>query len=191
MAMDGLFQDEPDEDSPAGLFDEEPNEDAKLFMDALEEAPTSSRPAAANSAAPRPLGQEQDEREPQLFGIEFDESDSGNSAESDVGYHGDCEEVPEGSKSIVELSFSTISQFLATQLAVGSGVSSTASAQPSKKRRCYDNSRRELKALQRKKHLPHTVEKRARNHSVPWLTTMVLPDIERITTCRGRFWGGR
>lgn len=146
--MGDLFQDEPDEASPASPFGREHAEQSVLFMDEADEDVNSiQRRTERKSLSTGPVLHEPNERESQLFGDEPNESD-------DDDTDSDLEKVPDGdinqgSKSLVELSFSTISQFLSTQLARASA-SGTASSQPARKKRCYDNSKRAAAAEQRK-----------------------------------------
>ena len=150
----GIFQDEPDEDSSPTAFQTEKEDAASLFQDEVEERPPTS---AASSRGPhsskdlRVLGEEPDERsrlETNLFGDEGDEetSDSSNSA-----YLADCEnDCPKDQQQLVlqqvQLSFSTLNKFLATQLGF-----QQSTAEPPKKKRCYNNLRRAAIAEERRK----------------------------------------
>ena len=134
-----IFQDEPDEDSSPTAFQTEKEEtDICLFQDEVEER----RPcSAAASQGPRHsrdlrvLGEEPDERrgmESDLFGDEGDEeeSDSSNSA-----YLADCEnDCSKDQQQLVlqqvQLNFSTLNKFLATQL----GFQQSTSEPPKKKK---------------------------------------------------------
>ena len=142
----GIFQDEPDEDSSPTAFQTEKEEAGVcLFQDEVEDRHPR---AAASSGVPRQsrdlrvLGEEADERrglETNLFGDEGDEeeSDSSNSA-----YLADCEnDCSKDQQQLVmqqvQLNFSTLNKFLATQLGF-----QQSPAEPPKKKRCYNNTRR-------------------------------------------------
>lgn len=152
-----LFQDEADEEP--GLFQTEPDEcvDTFLFQDELPETekvvppPASTRGHSASEKVVQP--QEPDEPPAgsrRLFGIEPDETDSGDGAsESEKSaYLGDCEE--NGGKdriARVQLNFSTLSKFLASNLK--SATTEASAVQPKKKRR-YNNEGRARAAAERK-----------------------------------------
>ena len=125
-----LFQDEPDEDEGPSLFQPESEHGEGLF----------------------PLQDEPDEQErsnaavnlhPQLF---QDEEDEGSDAASDSsGRLGDCDtDANHGSRQeLVQLSFTTLTKFLETQLC---NMSAKAASEPTVKKRRYNNQRRAAKA---------------------------------------------
>lgn len=157
--MGDLFRDELDEPSPTRPFRREHGEQGGLFMDEADEDANQIRQSRSGGSKNlnRPFHEEPEEHEPQLFGDEPAESecetDSSDEAFADIN---------EGSKSLVELSFSTISKFLSTQLAKGSPSAST-SSQPARKKRYYDNSKRAAKAQQRKTEIEPPAPRQKRN----------------------------
>ena len=152
FAMPQLFQDEPDEVSPFHDQPDEtdPNEGMDLVFQDEPDEPEDDAPPASLLYRDEP-----DETEgaiplqPTCFADEPDElsSDSGNS-----GCLADVEMGPdaETTKGLVSLSFSTVSQFLSTQLCKA-GADSGAAAEPKKKKkRCYNNMNRKAAADERK-----------------------------------------
>lgn len=166
-AMAGLFDDEPDEESPQHLFESEPNEQGKLFMDELDEAvkPLPKKKPSMTGAVI--FQQEPDEVQLQprseLFGEEPDESDSTPDSDVEEAYSGHEDDIEDSTKSLVELSFSTVSQFLATQLIK----TSTKSDQLPRKKRCYNNLKREAAARVRKEQTAPAPPKEKRNCPAP------------------------
>lgn len=183
--MAGLFQNEPDEASPASLFQSEHDEQAVLFMDEPEETirtntrqqlPPTNFPYLHDE--PHEPGDESDEGNDcaQLFQDENDEDESSCESDDDSGYSADCDDAPPPSKPTVDLAFATVSKFLASQLAQSRGQASTPSAQPLRKKRIYNNSNRAAKAQQRKAVLPPAAPKEKRNSPASWcgLTTCCI-----------------
>ena len=142
------LQDEPDEESPLHSETDEPEDGVShLFQVELDE-PEDKHPTKVPTLAPKALQCLQDEPD--------EVSDSDESA-----YLGDTEISDAPQKSIVALSFSTVSQFLATQLCKPSAAAEKTEG-PSRKKRCYDNSKRQAKAAARREERDHGVEKQHR-----------------------------
>ncbi|CAK9049981.1 unnamed protein product [Durusdinium trenchii] len=132
-----LFQDEPDEDSGPGLFQDEKEEDAGpvLFQAERDEPVICQRhkPGSQNVSLSllRDEPEEGDQQPPQvLFGMEADE------LSEDSAYEADDEDTKD-IQALVQLSFSTLNQFLTTNL-IGKGAREPTAEQAKKKRR-YNN----------------------------------------------------
>lgn len=145
-----LFQDEPDEDSGPGLFQDEKEEDAGpvLFQAERDEPVICQRhkPGSQNVSLSllRDEPEEGDQQPPQvLFGMEADE------LSEDSAYEADDEDTKD-IQALVQLSFSTLNQFLTTNL-IGKGAREPTAEQAKKKRR-YNNEGR-AKAAAAKKEL--------------------------------------
>ena len=160
-----LFQDEPDEVSPCHdegdepdpwsgmprVFQDEPEEAESLTSALFKEEPDED--ITASSAFPSVC-----------FGDEPAEiSDSGDSA-----CLADDELGPDAAstRGIVSLSFSTVSQFVATQLCRSNGPDPV---EKPKKKRCYNNSKRRAEAEAKRGKAPSKRQRVPRNDSAPCL----------------------
>ena len=162
-----LFQDEPDEVSPFHDENDEPDpsgEIPQVFQDEPEEAECLTSAlfkdepdediSKASSAFPSACFRD----EPAEI------SDSGDSA-----CLADDEMGPDAAstRGLVSLSFSTVSQFVATQLCRSNGPDPV---EKPKKKRCYDNSKRRAEAEAKQKKAPSKRQTRVpRNDSAPSL----------------------
>jgi len=159
-AMPDLFAAEPDELSPASqLHSEKSEQDDEPFMDEKSEP---GSPVHLQDRGTSVLQDEPDEKEPSLCGSEPDESDRWSGSDAS-----DCpadDEMEEGVKAIVSLSYSTLSKFLSTQLCRISD--NKAPPQPAKKKRCYNNSKRAAAAEQRAASKVPATQKQQRNDRV-------------------------
>lgn len=131
-----LFQDELDEPNP---FQDEPDEtdEAELFR--VEEDEPELAPARSDPVPVRPG--------PMCFGDEPDEESDNFASGSDSDYLADVEDAG-GVKQLVDLSFSTLQKFLASELCKNR---TSSMAPPPKKKRCYNNANRAARAAARHK----------------------------------------
>lgn len=175
----GLFQDETDEPSPAGdpskdagicqddsddnyLFQDElddpESDDAPTLFQAEPDEPFCSEPSTTPVASFLPEPEVTQGKRPPIMLFE-DEPDEASDSECSA-YDADDELGQPREKSFVNLSFSTVSQFLASQLCKSS--TPTTSGGPPKKKRCYNNEARQAKAASRKEEKQATTQKQFR-----------------------------
>lgn len=172
--MAALFQDESEEPAPASplhVEGEEPasNEPCGLFCDEPDEPEAPLAPKNQQAGPDRGLevlGVEREEDdEHELFGDEPGESDNSAGYVSDgsevARFHGDLDE---DRNNLVQLSFSTLSTFLSTQLC---NTSSSSVPEPARKKRCYNNRKRLAAAMKRKQEEGERATRQKRNSPDP------------------------
>lgn len=144
--MAHLLREECDEPSPVLFQDEDSEPEVEINDDGLNNGLNLLRTEEDEVEADNPQPQ------PQLFGDEPDESDVDSQPGTDSSaYEGDYDEVDEGHRSLVDLSFKTMSKFLSTHLSRIVSDASETPSEPSKKKRCYNNSKRAAAAAEAKK----------------------------------------
>lgn len=176
-----IFQDEPDEDSSPNVFQKEKDEIGTfLFQDEGEES--APAPSANTSMGPRQtkdlrvLHDEPDETLEPNMGLFADEQDEVGSDSTESAYLADCEDdCSEHQQQLVvqqlNLSFSTLNQFLSTQL----GFHQARSQEQPRKKRCYNNQRRAAQAAESKRQRQlYAGSKKSRCHETIWFLGAVL-----------------
>ncbi|CAK9025768.1 unnamed protein product [Durusdinium trenchii] len=137
--MAHLLREECDEPSPVLFQDEDSEPEVEINDDGLNNGLNLLRTEEDEVEADNPQPQ------PQLFGDEPDESDVDSQPGTDSSaYEGDYDEVDEGHRSLVDLSFKTMSNRIVSD-------ASETPSEPSKKKRCYNNSKRAAAAAEAKK----------------------------------------